>query len=306
MVLAQSGEKEKPLTCDADKMDYDRENRILRGIGNVKVVYKDVVLYADKITIEMDTKDAFAEGNVRVHQEGKVLEAEKMHYNFETRKGDIEETSGFVYPWYWEGDEVIRHSPDFYEARNCTITTCEYENPHWRVKAKKVRIYPGDRLVANHVVMYAGNVPIFYLPVYYQSLKDERSRWTIIPGHSDKWGTYLLTGYDWLLTEYVDSTLRIDYRRKRGFGAGLDVNYRIKRKTGEQCGSGIVKTYYTEDDEYQPEGEEPREKSRYRAELEHLQFLSPSTKVRAEVHKLSDRDILRDFFRGEYDYDAQR
>ncbi|MDP8218858.1 MAG: LPS assembly protein LptD [Candidatus Theseobacter exili] len=303
--FAQEGSATLPLTCDADKMDYDRENGIITGTGNVKIIYEDVTLEADKVTVVLETKDAYAEGNVRVTQGEKIITAEKMHYNFDTKQGDVDKPEGFVYPWYWKGDKVERHSPEFYEVHNCVLTTCEdCDNPKYHLKAKKVQIYPGNKLIARHVVLYFGKIPVFYLPIYSQSLKDEKSRWTVIPGNSDKWGTYLLSAYDWLLTEYVDSTLRLDYRHKRGLGVGVDVDYRIKKKD-KQVGAGEVQTYYIDDDAYEPEGESARKKKRYKAELKHLQFITPTVKLRAEAHKLSDKDILRDFFRGEYDDDAQ-
>ena len=58
--------------------------------------------------------------------------------------------------------------------------------------------------------------------------------------------------------------------------------------------------------EYKPEGEETsRKKKRYRAELEHLQYITPSIKLRGELHKFSDADVLEDFFRADYDDNAQ-
>ena len=236
-----------PLTCDADKMDYDRENGILTGTGNVKIVYEDVTLQADKVTVTLATKDAYAEGNVRVTQGEKVMTAETMHYNFETKQGDIDKPEGFVYPWYWKGEKVVRHSPEFYEVFDCMLTTCDTcEDPKYHLKAKTVEFYPGNKIVARHVVIYLGKMPVFYLPVYKQSLKDNKSRWTVVPGYSDKWGAYLLTAYDWLMTEFVDSKVRLDYRHKRGFGVGVDADYRIK-KEDKQVGSGTVKTYYIDD-----------------------------------------------------------
>ena len=48
--------------------------------------------------------------------------------------------------------------------KGCECTSCQQEQPHWRLSAKTLKIKAGDRLWAWGVWLHAGRVPVFYLP----------------------------------------------------------------------------------------------------------------------------------------------
>jgi LPS-assembly protein len=98
----------------------------------------------------------------------------------------------------------------------------------------------------------------------------------------------------------VDSRVRLDYRARRGVGIGLDGEYLLKRS-----GSGKFKTYYIHDKRRELEDGTETEEDRYRASLSHYQPWKYQTTLRGQFHKLSDEDILLDFFHQDSDYSVR-
>src|SRR5439155_8249443 len=109
-----------------------------------------------------------------------------------------------------------------YDASHGYLTTCDYPEPHWRIRYSRLEIYPGDRVVGHDAVMCIGDVPVFYWPYFQRSLKDDRMPLSILPGASSKFGAFLYLSYDWGVTKNITLTPHLDLRTNRGIGLGLD------------------------------------------------------------------------------------
>jgi LPS-assembly protein len=291
---------ELPIEINADSVDYDRDKGVITGTGHVVVTYQETTLIADKGVVNMNTKEAVADGNVKIVQKNQTLVGSHLFYNFETGEGEFTDAEGYYPPWYIGGDKITRISKEKYTVRKGYVTTCDRIPPHYRLRATRVEIYPKNKMVCHNVLFFIGKVPIFYFPYYSHSLKDNKSRWDFIPGYSKRWGGFLLTSYDWLLLPYVDSKVRLDYRARRGVGIGLDGTYRFKHG-----GGGKFKNYYIHDKRRVfPDGT-VGEDDRYRSSLEHMQTWKYETTIRGQFHKLSDEDVLEDFFYRDNDYSTR-
>ena len=297
-----------PIEIDADSIDYDRENRIMNGSGNVVVNYQDTVLIADNASVDLNSKEVVADGNIQIFKKDQQISAKALTYSFETGAGEFTDAKGYFPPWYCGGKKIIRQSKDKYEVIHGYLTTCDFDDPCYekyplyKLKASRIIIYPGDKLYAYHVFLTINDVPVFYLPwtIYY--LKDIKSAFSFIPGHSGDWGTFLLTKYTFFDNGKLRANAHLDYRSKRGMGYGLTGNYEYdagKDITGKA--KGYFKTYYINDQERELDDETTIEDERYRVSFRHRQPSFSNTTIRAEVHKLSDKDILLDFFRKDYD-----
>ena len=177
----------EPIVVNGDNVEYFHEKKMVTGAGNVSIKYKDIELTCDKITVYLDTREAIAEGNVRVTQKGAYFTGERLNYNFETKKGTV--LKGYINatPFYGKADEVNKiENKDEFKLAEGYVTTCDLENPHYRVRAKEVLIYLNDKVVAKHIFMYVGKVPVLYWPYYVQPLKEKKSHLTVIPGQNPK------------------------------------------------------------------------------------------------------------------------
>ena len=88
-------------------------------------------------------------------------------------------------------------------STNAVVTADDSSKPLLQIRAKRIRIYPGDRIVATDAVLYVGQVPIFYWPYYTRSLKKDPNSFGLTPGYRSIYGAYLLGSYTWLLNEHL-------------------------------------------------------------------------------------------------------
>ena len=298
---AEEGLPKEPIVVNGDKVEYFHEKKEATGSGNVSITYKDVLLTCDEIKVRLDTREAEASGNVKVTQKGAYFTGEKIVYNFDTREGRVVNGCLDANPFYGKAREVDKiANKDQVNLERGYVTTCDLEKPHYRIQSRRVKIYLDDKVTASHILFFIGNVPVLYLPYYEQPLDDDKTNFTVTPGESKDWGYYALTSYRYYLNDKNRGDLLLDYRSKRGLAEGVNHYY----DTGKMgLGDGSFKFYYTHDNDnlaYRPSGEV---RSRYRYQVRHRWDLGGDTDTTAtmEFNKLSDKDVIKDYFYNEYE-----
>ena len=301
-----------PIRCNADSVTYNKEEGTIFGKGNVELRYEENFIRADEVEVTVKTKEVLAKGRVIFKDKENTLTGDRIFYNFDTGKGEVDGIASSMMPWYAYGKSGERVSPELYRIDNGYVSTCDYEVPHYRLKGKTVYIYPGDKIVIKHIIMYWGKVPLFYWPYYSKSLKDDKSPWTVIPGKDDKFGYYLLTGYSMWWDNFfgglLEPTLRLDYYEKRGIGLGGYAKYKY-----EDSVKADMRGYYIDDKERTLKTtnasgatvEEKIEDERGRFSLDYAHRLREDIRALVELNYLSDKDIVYDYFRDEFNDEIQ-
>lgn len=282
-----------PVQVHGDNVEYFHEEQKVIGTGNVSIDYGDTRLTADKITVYMDTKNAVAEGNVVLKQPGGEFKGERGEYNFGNGSGKVDRMDMFLEPsLYGKAREVKKNADGSMTARDSYITTCCGDSPFYRVQARDIDIIPGKKVVVKNAVILVKGVPIFFLPLYVQPLVNaERFPFQIVPGRNSEWGPFLLSKTRYQLADRpglkAHGNVLLDYRVKRGVAGGAEAFYK-----GDAVGRGAARVYVANDEDPPDDVSE----GRYRAQLRHQMNLTPDTTLTAELNKLSDREIVKDFF----------
>ncbi len=228
-VLAQNVGASGPIDIVSEGGTTYRE-RNATASGNVLIQTDDASIYADYAEYNLDSKDALLVGNVRIYRLDTVFFAARALYNFDTkaiRALDFDTGRG---PYFFNGNSVFSPGAGFqYNARQSEFTTHDSSNPDYHLTAKRLRIYPDDRAIYIGSTLYVGSTPIFYFPYLYQSL-DQQSGYTIVPGYRSEYGAFLQLGVTFPITDKLTGLVRLDYRTRRGVGAGLDLEYKPRRK----------------------------------------------------------------------------
>jgi LPS-assembly protein len=299
---------ETPIVVNGDSVDYQAEEKLITAEGNVKVSYKDVIAFADKAEVNIDTSVAYLVGNVRIEHEGGILYGENIVYDFEKKTAEIKEIFFEDEPFYVSAEKAQRVSGERYELDQACFTTCgPLDQPRkffdYKIKAKTVELYPGDKIVAKNVFFQVGDVPVLYLPYYMQPAKDKLPRVTIIPGSDSDLGFFVLSAWRYYFDESFRGRLHVDYYNKKGLGYGITHKYDT-----QSLGEGIAKLYYISDrDGLSFDNSDPVEvgSDRYKVQLRHNWQMRPSLKTKLELHKFSDNYFMKDYFNREYERDKQ-
>lgn len=289
-------ETPEPIEVNADRVEFFPKEKKVTGIGNVSIDYEDVKLTCDKIIVYTETKDIEAEGHVVLKTAANELKGEKVNYNFGTKKGMIINAAGHSGDWYGLGEKIEILSESAYKVINGYITSCTLPRPHYKITSKSVLIYPDNKVVAQNVLVKIGNMPIGYLPDYHYSMKTDWPAVNVIPGKKKKWGAFALTTYRYNMGDKNALTIRLDERQNWGLGEGFDYKYYVNG-----WGSGLLKTYYTNQRNVDRNETIKAEAERYMAELRHKWDSEHGTLI-MEYHALSDANMTKDFFyREEYE-----
>jgi LPS-assembly protein len=143
-------------------------------------------------------------------------------------------------------------------------------------------------------------VPSFYFPFYRRSLNERANNFSFVPGYRSAYGPYLLSSYQWYLGEVADGRLHLDYREKRGVGAGPELNLHMNR-----WGEAAFKYYYTHDHDPNEStngfplfGSMPKNRQWFYFSYQATPYTNLN--VKAQVNYQSDPLVLHDFAEGAY------
>ncbi len=298
-------EEQVPIEVSGDQLEYIRPENKIVATGNVLINYKTVKMTCDKAEVYTDSKKAYAEGHVYIYFEsGQVLRGDKVYYDFKNRQGSFPNGKVVTDKWFGKGEQIEQVSKDEIRIFNASVTTCPYDRPHYDVKAKRVTIYPKDKIVARDVVFRVLGRPIFWWPYFVIPLDTDEPPLQIQPGYSDEDGFYILTSKTTSLNKNVKVKGNVDYRSKKGIGGGVDVKYAF-----EKLGSGVVNTYLARDEDApddkistfagNPFSDRVVE-NRGRVSVKHRMDIDKYTNVVTEWNFFSDEFFLQEYFEREF------
>lgn len=201
-----------------------------------EVEYSDIHLKADEISYHTDTKIVEAEGESELADSEGLIEGDRMTYSFETKKGLVYEGESKIEKGFYKADVLKKIGEDEYCGKMGDFTTCEFHHKHYYFWSPKVKVYPGDKIVAKPVVLLIHDIPIFALPYYIMDLKRERHSGFLFPhiryiGGDDSY-FIVNNGYYWAINDDCDLTFLLDYNSRRGWGQKVNYVYTYGSNTG--------------------------------------------------------------------------
>jgi len=287
------------IVVNGDSVEYFQEKKEVIGTGNISITYKDIVLTCDKIIVNLETRDAEAIGNVKISQKDAYFTGDRILYNFESRKGSVSNGYLNAKPFYGRAGELGKAADkEEYGMSEGYVTTCDYDDPHYRIHAQQVNVYLDDKIVAKNVLVYIGKVPVAWLPYYVQALgKERKTHITVIPGQSKDWGYYTLAAYRYYINESSKGDILLDYRSKKGLAAGI--HHYLDTK---DVGRGAFKVYYIDENSNLAFDKSGAQMTRYRYQYRHRWDMPDlDTAAVVEFNKLSDVNVIKDYFYNEYE-----
>ena len=302
-LFAQEDKDATPIIVNGDKVQYNHANKKVIGTGNVSITYEDIKITCEKIVVDIEAKSGVAKGSVTLYQEDDVFRADNVIYNFKDKTGELVNGEMRMIPWYGHAEKMKKTDEEVFELNQSYVTTCDYEKPHYRLEARTIKVYLGDRVTAWNVFFYVGDTPIAYVPYYNHPLEDNLPQVNVVPGRNDAWGTYLLTAWRYYFHPESKGHVHVDWRSRRGWAHGVDYKYGLRK-----FGKGNARFYFIHDKEPDEDQELGTElpSNRWRAQLRHKWDVDKNTIMTGEFHKLSDQAFIKDYFyKEEYERENQ-
>lgn len=301
------------LDIQSDFSDYDQNLGIAKAYGDVVVKYGDVTIEADQIEFHQSSGKIFARDNVRVFRDGEVVDAEEIIYDINTGEMTTSQFKSALEPIFITSDNISR--PEEQAAgpitlQDATFTTHDSANPNYRIRVKKLEVYPDDKVIMHGARLYMGKTPTLWFPYYVQPM-DAELGYYFVPGWNSAWGAFLLNRYGFLVGDDIYGKVHFDYRSERGAAGGLEFE---PKKWKDNPSIGRLNLYYADDNNPQMRFNGSTRKadvtsSRYRVNLQHRVYFPGSDDetfyLDFDLNKLSDAYIYEDFFPSEYRIDPR-
>ncbi|MDO8682537.1 MAG: hypothetical protein Q7N50_03545 [Armatimonadota bacterium] len=237
------------IRFEADSLRITDDNRVV-AIGNVRATYAGYTISSGKAVSDPDTNLAtFQENvvltaeNIEAHGESMVLNLKTRDWQFISAESSLDPNlfQGYVRsPIYAKGEKLAGTEDDYVRAESASLTTCSLAEPHYVLAARVVEVYPGVKLIARKVQLYALGHKLFSLPAFSIPLNRLRSRTNLIPqvGQTQAEGAFLKTAYNYMATQKNTGIFKLDLMSKKGVGKGLEHSYTLAK------GSGVLSAYH--------------------------------------------------------------
>jgi len=260
-------------------------------------------IIADRGRLDQATGEIFAEGSVTLQNRDRVFTSERLFYNFQTRTMQTDNFRAGQPPFFVEGTNIKGDATsNQYSAADAWLTTDDRSDPVLRIRTRHLSIIPGKFIEARGATLYAGKVPLFYFPYYRHRLDQPTSQWSLTPGYRSRYGLFFEGSYDWRLSDRLNGEAHLDYRTRRGWAGGLDLDYDLG-----QAGRGEASVYLLDDrDPAAGAGRRSRSadftdrNNRHRLSLYHSVNIRPDFTAKLVLHDQSDAFVNRDFFESQF------
>ncbi|MGB0918833.1 MAG: putative LPS assembly protein LptD, partial [Flavobacteriales bacterium] len=228
----------------ADSIRFSVEKKKVYLYGQAQINYKDIELKAAYIEIDQETNEVYAEGII--DSTGKKIgmpefksgeqqfKAKRMRYNFNTEKGKILDVVTQEGEGNLRGEKVKKSKEGHYFIEDGGYTTCDADEPHYIIKAKKLKVIPNDKIVSGPAfLMFEGVYTPLVVPFGWFPNKPGRKSGIIFPeyGESPTQGFFFRNfGYYFNLGDKMDLALTGDIYTRGSYGVRLLSNYKKRYK----------------------------------------------------------------------------
>ncbi|MBL0175913.1 MAG: LPS-assembly protein LptD [Ignavibacteria bacterium] len=286
-----------------DTVVYLLDDKRMKLYGSSAISFGTMGLKAERITLNWDASTFQATGipDTAKGREGRFTgtpilnegaekyEGLEMSYNFKTKKGVILEGQTVIGDGFYLGERIKRASEDVYFISSGQYTTCDKpDHKHFYFGSPRMKVVPNDVIIAEPIVFFVEDIPLFALPFAVIPGKSGRSSGIVIPTFGDDYarGRFLKGGgYYLAASDYWDLKLTADWYSKGGYQMGGFLQYSKRYSFNGSIDASYGRQTYQIGDPRSPD-DLPR--TDYRMVLRHSQQIDPSSQLSADLSYLTD------------------
>jgi len=298
-------------------MESDKGNESDAQAKEVEVNHQGVKILSKRINFDLNINRAVAPGEVKMYEKDTQITGQNLVYNFDTETGDFHDADFEDTLWYGKAEYANKVNKEKIDFKRAYFTTCERDRPHYRMQARTMYYYIGDKIIAKNALIFIGRVPVMYIPYWRKSLHDTTNL-TVTVGHTKRWGWFALTTSEFFVGNNLEAIVHNDHRELQGYAGGVDAYYDLPN-----YGKGQTKVYHmNQRDKYLKNDEDEREQfiqengreewekwiqetERWRGQVKHQWQIDDSSLALVNFNKMSDFGFMKEYFYQEYESDIQ-
>lgn len=222
------------------------KNQTIELFGEAKLNFEEIELTADYMLIDLEKKEVYATytldkdsnrvGTPKFTDGSETIDASSIRYNFDTKKGYIQEVKikqeeNFLYM-----EVAKRQSNDEVHFLKGRFTTCDLEEPHFHFQLSRAIMIPNKRIVSGPMNLWIKGVPtplglpFIFLPQKKQELRKKGILFPqLIPFSQYGMGIQDL-GYYLPINDSLQTTFTSSIYTRGTWGIGNRTDYKIRYK----------------------------------------------------------------------------
>ena len=161
--------EDKIIKDARDSINIEILNKKIHLYGDAKIEYENIQINAGYIEIDWNTNTITAKPKIDslgnyiekpvFKENNESFQSLEIKYNFKTKKGIIKEINTKEGEGYILGKTVKKTEDDIFYFKKGDYTTCNAEKPHFSIRANKIKVIPGEKIITGPAYLRIFNVP---------------------------------------------------------------------------------------------------------------------------------------------------
>ncbi|MES2589084.1 MAG: putative LPS assembly protein LptD [Bacteroidota bacterium] len=229
-----------------DSIFHDYKAKQLHLFGQAVIFYEEIVLSADYILVDFNKNEVFASytydkdsnriGLPKFNDGSDEIIAAKIRYNFDSKKGFIQEVKLKQDENYLYMEVAKRQANEEIHFKKGRFTTCDLEEPHFHFQLSKAILIPKKRIVSGPMNLWVQGVPTpLGLPFAFipQKKIEQKAHGFIFPQYTlqSQYGMgFQNLGYFIPVNDSLQTTFYANLYSRGSWGLSNQTSYKIKYK----------------------------------------------------------------------------
>lgn len=280
------------ISYQATKIEYFARTEDISLDRNASLNYQNKTLAADHIDFSSKLNILKAEGSPVLVENEQKMYGEDMGYDMDRGGGLVTKGSTQYESGYYLGEHIFKDGEDILKVYNSTYTTCDLVHPHYSLRANRMKVYIGDKVVSGPIRLYIGEMPVFYLPFLANSLRKDRHSGILRPnfdiGINSREGRFIRgLGYYWATNDYTDFKVTTDFNERRNLRIRLDNRYKVRYMLNGNAAFDFLRDFRNKSSEWTVNSTHNQTFGKSASFRSNLRFVS-SDKAQSALHQAKD------------------
>ena len=285
------------MRFEADAAGFNEYTRVIDLEGNIRLEElspegKQLKLVrARNLTVNMASRTVIAPADFVMDDDTGTVYGRSGFYDYGNSAGVINDGRFLIKNFVFRGRSVS-FDRDSYTYKRASLTSCDEDPPHYRLRASRIYLYPDRYFLAYNTVFFLGKIPVFYFPVIYKPMgRGTPFVSSFFPGYDERNGFFIKSNYLYRVNPNIRVKAYLDYFARRGVGMGGEFDYRQAEKNISNISAYRIREYGRETDRWGLNGGYWHSFSKFN-ESDPAQYYS-----QAFFRLISDPAFNNDFFR---------
>ncbi|MCK4547435.1 MAG: hypothetical protein KAW17_08330 [Candidatus Eisenbacteria sp.] len=217
----------------ASEIEYLVPDHMILMEDEADVEFGSTRLHAGRIEYDSEAEWMLATEKPVLWERQDRMDGSRMTYNLGAEQGTIFGGKTKYDKGYYTGKRLRKMGENELNADWGMYTSCDHDEPHYSFRARRMKLYLKDKVVAKPVVLYIRDIPLIPLPFYVFPIKPGRHSGLLVPnlepGINKEKGRFIKNlGYYWAINDYSDLAGWMDFYENGQWTGHLRGRYNVR------------------------------------------------------------------------------